>query len=238
VPTESWRAIVAVMTKDFTGIGRALSAQARSDILNLLMDGSERPATELASGAGISPSTASGHLAVLLDVGLVDCRAAGRSRLYRLADGAVAGALEDLGHLCPDGRDVSFRLSRDARAVAEARFCYDHLAGRLGVSLADAMLRRGWLLGAELDLTPRGQAALAGIGVELSPSARRVTRRCMDWTERRPHLAGATGAAVGALFLERDWVRRVPGGRGLTITTAGRRALAELWGVEGEPAAA
>lgn len=218
------------MTKDFTAIGRALAAPARSDILNLLMDGSTRPASELADAAGISASTASEHLAALLDAGLVDCSPAGRHRMYRLADGGVAAALEQLGHLCPDAPPLSYRRTREAESLAEARFCYDHLAGRLGVALTAAMVERGWLTAPDLDLTDAGRRALVARGVESPSGKRRATRPCVDWTERRPHLAGALGAAIGSRFLEEGWVRRIPGGRGLVVTPDGRRALAE-WGV-------
>ncbi|MDL9980001.1 ArsR/SmtB family transcription factor [Microbacterium sp. ASV49] len=218
------------MTKDFTAIGRALAAPARSDILNLLMDGSTRPASELADAAGISASTASEHLAALLDAGLVDCSPAGRHRMYRLADGGVAAALEQLGHLCPDSPPLSFRRTREAESLAEARFCYDHLAGRLGVALTAAMVERGWLTEPDLDLTDAGRVGVAARGILLVPSKRRTARPCVDWTERRPHLAGALGSAIGTRFLDAGWVRRIPGGRGLVVTPDGRRALAE-WGV-------
>jgi DNA-binding transcriptional ArsR family regulator len=219
------------MTKDFTAIGRALAAPARSDILNLLMDGSTRPASELADAAGISASTASEHLAALLDAGLVDCSPAGRHRMYSLADGGVAAALEQLGHLCPEAPPLSYRRSREADSLAEARFCYDHLAGRLGVSLTAAMIAHGWLAEPDLDLTEAGRTGLARLGVELPVSKRRPTRPCVDWPERRPHLAGALGATIGTMFLAEGWVQRIPGGRGLVMTPAGRAALTE-WGVD------
>jgi len=214
-------------------IGRALATPARSDMINALMDGSSRPASELASAAGVSPATASEHLAVLTDAGLVTCTPRGRRRYYRLADGAVASALEHLGNLCPDAPAVTYRQSRDARALARARFCYDHLAGRLGVALTDAMIEAGWLDEADLAPTSAAPAAFAerGIDLETLPARRRIARRCADWTERRAHLAGALGAAVAARFLEAGWVARVPEGRGLRITRDGWIALESQWGV-------
>jgi DNA-binding transcriptional ArsR family regulator len=228
------------MTKDFTAIGRALAAPARSRIVDLLMDGSTRPAGELADAAGIGASTASEHLGALMDAGLVACSPAGRHRLYRLADGEVAAALEQLGHLCPDAPALSYRRSREAESLAEARFCYDHLAGRLGVAVTAVMVARGWLTGSELDLSDAGRIALADAGIDVVglPTRRRLTRACVDWTERRPHVAGAVGAAIGARFLAEDWVRRIPGGRGLEVTATGRRALQDIWGVTIESLAA
>jgi len=202
-------------------------------MINALMDGSSRPASELASAAGVSPATASEHLAVLTDAGLVTCTPRGRRRYYRLADAAVASGLEHLGNLCPDAPAVTYRQSRDARALAQARFCYDHLAGRLGVALTDAMIEAGWLDGADLAPTPAAREAFAERGIDLDalPSRRRIARRCADWTERRAHLAGALGAAVAARFLDAGWVARIPDGRGLRITRAGWTALEAQWGV-------
>lgn len=228
------------MAKDFTVIGRALATPARSDMINALMDGSARPASELASAAGVSPATASEHLAVLADAGLVTCTPQGRRRYYRLADGAVASGLEHLGNLCPDAPAVTYRQSRDARALAQARFCYDHLAGRLGVALTDAMIAAGWLDETDLAPTPAAPAAFSERGIDLDalPSRRRIARRCADWTERRAHLAGALGAAVAARFLDAGWVARIPEGRGLRITREGWTALESRWGVRREQLAA
>jgi len=202
-------------------------------MINALMDGSSRPASELAAAAGVSPATASEHLAVLTDAGLVTCTPRGRRRYYRLADAAVASGLEHLGNLCPGAPAVTYRQSRDARALAQARFCYDHLAGRLGVALTDAMIEAGWLDGADLAPTPAAREAFAERGIDLDalPSRRRIARRCADWTERRAHLAGALGAAVAARFLDAGWVARIPDGRGLRITRAGWTALEAQWGV-------
>ena len=119
------------MNRDLSVIGHALAAPVRSTMLNLLMDGSQRPASELSTAAGVSASTASEHLRVLLDAGLIRCMPHGRHRFYALADEGVASALEQLGHLCPSTEPISYRQSRDARGLAQARLCYDHLAGQL-----------------------------------------------------------------------------------------------------------
>lgn len=219
-------------------LGRALAAPARSTFVDLLMDGSRRPAGELAAAAGVSAATASEHLAVLVAAGLVRCEPRGRQRFYALADASVAAALEQLGALSPTTPTTSWRLSREARDLARARLCYDHLAGRLGVELLDAMRRRTWLTGEDVVLTAAGRDALTGLGVgvaDVEARRRATVRTCPDWTERRPHLAGGLGAAVADLFTERGWVRRRARGRGLDVTPVGERALTDVWEV---PAAA
>ncbi|WP_407319728.1 helix-turn-helix domain-containing protein [Isoptericola halotolerans] len=227
--------------RDFTAVGRALAAPARSVFLNLLLDGTRRPAGELARAAGVHASTASDHLAVLLGAGLVRCEAHGRYRYYVLAGPHVGAALEALGALAAPAPVVGYRPTRHAHYLARARFCYDHLAGRLGIALADAWTGRGWLAGRdELTLTDAGADGLQATGVDVDGAirARRpTTRACLDWTERRPHLAGALGAAVGRRFLEAGWVARHRSGRGLDLTESGTAMLQEAWGVRlAEPA--
>lgn len=222
------------MGRDFSAVGRALAAPARSTIVDLLMDGSRRPAGELAAAAGVSAATASEHLAVLVDAGLLRCDPHGRQRFYALADDSVAGALERLGELCPTVPTTSLRRSREARDLARARLCYDHVAGRLGVALLDTLQHHAWLTAHDVRLTDPGRTALTARGlpvaaVEARP--RTAVRTCPDWTERRPHLAGGLGAALADLLTERGWVRRRARGRGLDVTPAGAVALAEEWGV-------
>jgi len=231
------------MGRDFSVVGRALAAPVRSTFVDLLMDGSRRPAGELAASAGVTAATASEHLAVLVDAGLVRCEPRGRQRFYVLADSSVAAALEHLGHLCPPAPTATYRQTRDARELAAARFCYDHLAGRLGVELLDAMRRSGWLDPDDPDAEPTGvtdlgRQALAARGVpvdEVARGTRRLVRACPDWTERRSHLAGALGAAVAARVVDLGWVRRRPHGRGLDVTPTGAAELARTWGAVVQP---
>ncbi|WP_106535584.1 ArsR/SmtB family transcription factor [Haloactinopolyspora alba] len=222
--------------RDFTGAGKALAAPARSVFLNLLMDGTRRPAGELAQWAGVSASTASEHLAVLVDAGLVRCEVRGRFRYYALAGPQVATALEVLGVVAHPAPVTGYRRSRQMQRLAAARFCYDHIAGRLGTCLADAWTRRGWLDdGDSLALTDAGADGLRGVGVDVDRAirARRpTTRACPDWTERRDHLAGALGAAVGSRFLEAGWVVRHRSGRGLDVTECGHDLVREQWGID------
>lgn len=222
------------MSRDFTVIGRALAAPVRSTIINLLMDGSARPAGELATAAGVSASATSEHLAVLLDAGLIRCHTQGRQRFYRVSDSSVAAGLEHIGQLCPAAAVRSLRQSRQQRDLADARLCYDHLAGRIGVALTDTYVEHGWLTPNELSLTASGERAFTDLGIDLPglhSRRRRLTRPCPDWTERQLHLAGSLGAAIADLFLQRDWTQRRPTGRGLTVTSHGAQALRTKLGV-------
>ena len=222
------------MSRDFSVIGRALATPARSTILDLLMDGSARPAGELAKIAGVSASAASEHLAVLLDAGLLRYEVRGRQRFYRIATSTIAAALEHIGRLCPELPVRSLRQSRQQRDLAEARLCYDHLAGRLAVALADGYVAARWLEAENMALTPRGEGGFTELGVDvvaLRAGRRPLTRPCPDWTERRPHLAGSLGAAVAALFQQRGWAQRGTSGRGLTLTAIGAAALTERFDI-------
>lgn len=226
------------MSRDLSVIGRALAAPARASIIAVLMDGSTRPASELATRAGVSAPTASGHLGVLLDAGLLTCVPRGRQRFYEIADAGVASALEQLGQLCPPVPTTGYRQVRSARDLGAARLCYDHLAGVLGVALAESMVAHGWIDPDATVPTPSGVEHLAahGIDVEALRRGRRpLVRPCPDWTERRPHVAGSVGAAIATHFLGQRWVVRRPTGRGLHVTSAGRRALRTSWGTELPP---
>lgn len=221
--------------RDFTALGHALSTPARSTFLNLLMDGTRRPAGELAQAAGVSASTASEHLGILVEAGLVTRESRGRHRYYSLAGREVATALESLGVVADAAPVSGYRRSRRAEYLAAARFCYDHLAGRLGTALTDAWIRAGWLAGHdELALTDPGAVGLRELGVDVDGAVsahRPTTRACLDWTERRPHLAGALGSAVGTRFLAAGWVTRHRSGRGLDVTEAGRALIRESWNI-------
>lgn len=222
------RRYVPGVIRDLSVLGRALAAPARSEIVSALMDGSSRPAGELAAGARISAATASQHLALLLEVGLLRCETRGRQRFYRLADDRVARALENLGQLCPVTSPSGG--SRPVGDLVAARLCYDHLAGRLGVQVHDALRRHAWL-DAEQRPTAAGERALGELGIDLAALRRLrrpLVRTCPDWTERRAHLGGALGAALATRCLEQGWVRRRPTGRGLQVTRPGEQALAVL----------
>lgn len=200
------------------------------------MDGTAHRAGELGRRAGIAPSTASGHLSRLLAGGLVICHVQGRERLYRLASAETAEALEALARLARPAQVQSLRAANRGEVTRTARTCYDHLAGRLGVSLTEALVDQGALLvrDASYELTTAGEATLIRVGVDVGGARacrRSFARACLDWSERRPHLAGALGAALADAVLARGWVRRRPNDRGLIVTAGGTSALRQL-GVE------
>ncbi|OLB74273.1 MAG: transcriptional regulator [Actinobacteria bacterium 13_2_20CM_2_71_6] len=218
---------------DVSGVARLIGEPARAAMLDALLSGQALAAGELARAAGVSPATASGHLTRLRSGGLVEVVSAGRHRYYRLASPEVADVLETLS-LLGSARPVrSLRESRTAQALALARTCYDHLAGRVGVAVCDALVSRAALVagGDGYLLTPAGEELLDGLGVPVAAaraSRRHFARLCLDNTERRPHLAGALGAALCGRLLELDWlVRRTAGRRALRLTDAGRAGLAD-----------
>jgi DNA-binding transcriptional ArsR family regulator len=221
---------------DLVPIARLVADPTRAAILNALLAGRALAAGELARLARVSAATASEHLARLLDGGLVRVTAQGRHRYYRLAGAEVAAALEALAYISPPREIRSLRQSRTARTLGFARTCYDHLAGVAGVTVHAAMLNHAWLrAGVDgYEITPAGEHAFTGLGVDLAAlRARRrgLARPCLDWTERRPHLAGALGAAVTAELLARAWfVRRGSGERGLILTPDGATGIEAVFG--------
>lgn len=223
------------MGTDFAAVGRLLANPARSAVVDALQAGRPLAAGELARIAGVRPSTISEHLTMLVDGGLVDVVNAGRHRYYRLAGVAVAEALEALSHICPATPVRSLRQANAARSFQLARTCYDHLAGALGVALLDAMLSREWLTGTDaFTVTPLGDAEFERLGVDVAAcrqARRHFARACLDWTQRRMHLAGALGAAVLAALVARDWVRPDSADRGVRITDAGGDGIAGVFGV-------
>jgi DNA-binding transcriptional ArsR family regulator len=210
--------------------------RTRAAFCEALLDGRAWTAGELARHAGVQASTASEQLSRLVAGGVLVEERQGRHRYVRLAGPEVAALVESLAGYDPDTpRPRTLRDAGRIGAEAQARTCYDHLAGRLGVAVADAMTARGLVADdSGLAVTPAGRTWLAGeLGWERPPGSRRpLVRACLDWTERRPHLAGALGAAVCAAALERGWVRRVGTGRAVKVTPAGARALRESLGLE------
>ncbi len=215
------------------GVGALIGVPARANILGALMDGRALTATELARCAGVSPQTNSSHLAKLTDAKLLVAERHGRHRYYRLADPAIADAIEPLTHLVADQPVPVRRRSKALEELRAARMCYDPSAGGLGVALTDGLLTQGHLVSAGRDfhVTASGERFLAELGLDLPVirAQRRIfAHQCLDWSERRPHLGGALGAALAARCLARKWIRRAPEGRKVVVTSAGRRALEAL----------
>ena len=234
----SGRNVVSMTTApDLATIGMLLGDRVRAAMLETLLDGEESSAASLAEASGASASLASAHLRRLLDGGFVRVRTDGRRRMYRLASPQVAEFLE-AGLLLtpPSGPVTSLRQATRRDQLRRARLCYDHLAGVLGVAVTDRLVELGALSAAAdgLVLTTVGDGYLAGLGVgvdSLRASRRPLGRVCSDWTERRPHLAGGAGAAVASALLERRWVLRRPGNRGLDLTSDGATGLHDWIGL-------
>jgi DNA-binding transcriptional ArsR family regulator len=218
-------------------VASAIAEPARGRMLCHLMDGTARTATELATVAGIAASTASAHLARLVSAGLLEVVAQSRHRYYRLTGEEVARSLETLLVVAePTGRITS----STPESLRLARTCYDHAAGELGVQWHDRLLERGWLeKDAEKDeygLSATGKEALAGYGIDISSQRRRkFAYPCIDWSERRPHLAGALGAALLKLGMDRQWIRRSLEDRALIVTPKGRHELEDAFGIVLKP---
>jgi DNA-binding transcriptional ArsR family regulator len=219
------------------GVAAAIGEPARARMLYCLMDGQARTSTELSVVADVAPSTASAHLSRLAAAGLVTVLVQGKHRHYSLANGDVANVLEGLSILA--GGAHKARGPKTPVRMRVARTCYDHLAGEVGVLLHDRFKDLGFLSqhggdGGAYDLSPAGAEAFRALGVDVE-AVRALRRRfaygCLDWSERRPHLGGALGAAVLKLALGRNWVIQDLDGRALSITAKGRRELAARFGV-------
>jgi DNA-binding transcriptional ArsR family regulator len=225
---------------DIASIAALIGEPARAAMLLELMNGQALTASELAARVEIAPSTASEHLGKLAHGALVLCTRRGRYRYYRLAGVDVALAIEALGTLtCPaSAEDAMEREILDD--LRFARSCYDHVAGRLGVAITEALVARQFLRenGNEYALTPAGDAWFTRFGVDLAALRQRrraFARRCLDWSERRSHLAGALGAELLAQLLARGWLERQDGERTLLLTPAGEAGLAAELGLRLPP---
>jgi DNA-binding transcriptional ArsR family regulator len=243
----------------------ALVADAtRATILWALSDGRALPACDLALQAGVTPATISYQLEKLIAGGLVAADRQGRHRYYRLASPTVMGLLEALATVAQPAPARSFREGQKGKALRFARTCYDHLAGRLGVQLAEALVRRGCLApggrecksmpggrrfasmpaerggesmsaGRDYEVTPAGERFFAGLAVDVAEARaahRCFARACLDWSERRHHLAGALGAALLDRLFELEWIERTRSSRAVRISDAGRRGFLDRFQLE------
>jgi DNA-binding transcriptional ArsR family regulator len=242
----------AIGDVDLVPVGAALAEPARAKILLALADGRSLAASVLAAEAGVAASTASHHLARLLDVGLIAVTTRGRHRYFNLASARVAELIEVAARVAPAQRITSLRQGTRAHAVRYARRCYDHLAGRLGVAVSDALCRDGILVNPEpssgtwpagehrptglepgpvvFRLTETGATKLAGLGIRLK--AGHVARGCLDWTEQRHHIAGPIGRALMTRLLDLRWLELDSRSRAVRLTEDGLSGLHEQLCVE------
>jgi DNA-binding transcriptional ArsR family regulator len=243
---------------DVAAVAMLFADRTRARILSALSDRRSLPATVLASEAGVSPQAASSQLARLVEAGLLEVERTGRNRYYRLATGRVSAVLEVLAELAPMQPVTSLREFTRANALREARTCYDHLAGRLGVQVTQALIDTGALtttdgipdnrrratdrVSTQMPEHPYALGAAAvdvfgnlGIPAEAltdSDSRRPLLRFCMDWSEQRHHLAGRLGALLCSSFLESEWITRTPVHRAIRLTDEGTKALRAHLGLE------
>ena len=230
----------------FAEVASLAGDPGRAGMLHALMDGRALTATELAGVAGITPQTASGHLAQLTAGGLVTVQQQGRHRYHRLASPAVARMLESIMQVAAGSapKRKAFVGPRDL-ALRAARTCYDHLAGHLGVALADALVANGQieLSGDAGIVTGKGAALFDRLGLELDANihkngsgkrkGRMLCRPCLDWSERRPHLAGQVGRALCRHCFTAGWIKHVDGTRAVAVTPKGQRNYREIFRIEG-----
>ncbi|HLZ78300.1 MAG TPA: winged helix-turn-helix domain-containing protein [Sphingomonas sp.] len=230
--------------------GALIGEPARAAMLVALMDGRSLTAGELAKVAGVSPPTASGHLARLVEAGMLAASSQGRHRYFRLGSPAIATMIEGmmgvagLVEATRGGKPIITGPKRGA--LRHARICYDHLAGEIAVGIADSLVASGSinLTHEGAAMTMDGIAFLNGLGLYLHGGCAErpgqqhrhlFGRPCMDWSERRPHIAGQIGRALLQLLLDRHWLRRVEGSREVDVTPAGARALEQHFGIRQAP---
>lgn len=223
---------------DISLVASLFADPARATILRALMDGTRRPAGELAYVANVSAQSASAHLAKLVEGGLLASEPQGRHRYFRIASPDVAHAIESLGSLSVAVGPRAPRNPLPSKSIPTqflfSRTCYDHLAGEMAVRVLERMLMAGWLIaeGCDLRVTRLGEKKLTALDVDLAATrrSRRVfARGCVDLTQRRPHLGGALGAALLKVYVARGWILRARHSRVVSITPKGNEAFSKLF---------
>ncbi len=225
------------MLPNVAKVAALIGDPVRAKMLFALLDGRELTASELAFRGDASPQAASAHLAKLADGGLICARNAGRQRLFHLASREIAHAIEVLASIAPVAPVTSLNQHTAMQRLRRARSCYDHLAGRLGVAVTDALTERRFLAARDdaFTLTSSGETFFSDIGVDLDSartSRRHFARACMDWTERRHHIAGALGAALLERLVANGWLLRNQRDRSLEITARGQMHLKNAFGID------
>lgn len=228
---------------DIATVASLLGESSRAAMLTGLMDGRFHTAGELANMAAVTAQTASFHLSKLVQGGWIIAERHGRYRYYQLASREVAQTLETLLTLSPPPQVRSLRQSTEMKSLREARTCYDHLAGQLGVDLTEAMMHHGYLLqeNGEFTVTAAGELFFTGLGLNLQLLRRKrraFAHACLDWSERRHHLGGALGHELVNLFLQKEWITRVPSIRAVRVTGEGRSAFRQHFDLDWSSAAA
>src|SRR5262245_20940030 len=219
--------------KDLAKTAALIGEPTRIVMLWSLMEGQARPASELAFYANVSAQNASAHLARLVEAGMLAVEARGRHRYYRLASAEVAHAIEALAALAPPAKQAAGLPPGQTADLKYARICYDHLAGRLAVEICATLEDKGCLkpVDADFEITNKGEKLFRDLGIEigeLRQQRRAFARQCQDWSERRPHIAGALGAALLERMFQRGWIARVRSSRVVRVTAKGREDVYKL----------
>lgn len=222
---------------DVASVASLIADPARASMLSALLGDIALPAGELARLARVTPQTASAHLSKMLEGNLLNVTPLGRHRYFRLRDKNVAQALESLALIARPARVTSLNDSLERKAIQRARTCYDHLAGALGVGLTQAFLDHGFVEHHDdaYEVTHAGETWFHSFGIdcmELQHKRRRFARSCLDWSERKPHIAGALGAAVLRRLLELKWILRSRNSRTVKVTDLGREQLQNKFGLD------
>ena len=217
---------------DLTRLARTIGDPTRVRMLHLLMDGRALNAKELAYGVGVEPATGTAHLQKLLADSLVNVRVQGRHKYFRLASPSVARCLEAMIAVAVPAKN----LPEERTPIQEARFCYDHLAGRLAIEIANALAERKVLRvsGQEFRFTRIGERWCKKSGIDvaaLRSSRRQFARTCLDWSERKEHIGGALGSAIAECFVRQGWIKREQDSRVVRVTATGVRALRSQFGI-------
>lgn len=221
---------------NITIIASLIADPSRAIFLEALLDGRALPAGELAYMAKVTPQTASNHLSKLVEGGLLVVEKQGRHRYYRLANQEIAFLIESMANIAPPVQVRSLKQSDQLRHLSFARTCYGHLAGKLGISLCEALLREEYLIepkdetNKDYTITVKGFDWFASFGIELQvkPGSRRaLARKCLDWSERRHHLSGLLGEQLNCRLSQLDWTRQIMGSRSVELTEKGKKGLYE-----------
>lgn len=218
-------------------VAALIAEPTRATILLGLLDGRAMPASELARMSHITPQTASFHLSKMVEAGLLVMESHGRHRYYRIANEEVSHALEAIMAISPVKKVRSLREADQKRALNYARTCYDHLAGEVGVAVTEAILQLGFIepSGRDYGITSKGAEFFTNFGINIEillKGRRKVARKCLDWSERRYHIAGALGSALTDRFFTLGWIARIPNGRAVRITDMGKNGLNQTFGLQ------
>ncbi|WP_068504142.1 ArsR/SmtB family transcription factor [Paenibacillus kribbensis] len=218
-------------------IASLVSEPSRAAILTVLLDGRFHTASELAHMAGIKPQTASFHLSKMTEAQVVTVEKQGRHRYFGIQNPEVARVMESLLSIAPPVQIKSFKQASENEAIRLARTCYDHLAGHLGVQIMDSLIEKGMLSEGQdaLHVTEKGEAFFADFQINLTQIKQRrrsFSHKCLDWSERRHHLAGALGSALLDRLLTLHWIERLPTNRAIRITADGKRGFKEVFSIE------